>query len=146
MIDNTPSPTPEEASLARQAALNARKEEQRATISPEEQARLDVIESVSRQLEAAQIPFLLFADSVSLDESTKRSCWWQFNKMGYESVWTEMVSNAQDRMRALLQTTVAHMSRTVTGYLVWMPEGNKPPVGGATKGEWSWYKPREEKE
>ena len=137
MIDNTIPPTPEEVYRERQAKMNAAKEEQRAKLSPEEAQRLTVIESVSSQLEAAGIPFLLMADSTTPDRALDRSCWWQFNKMGYEADFDLMAENSRDRIFTLLKSVLTHMSRAITGGLLWI--GSKgQPIGGANEGEWYW--------
>lgn len=137
MIDNTSPTTPEEAFKARQAALNASRSDRRAQLSPEEAARLAIIEDASGQLERAGIPFLLFADSTTPEESLTRTCWWQFNKMGYEADWSIMVQNAQPRVQHLLTTSMRHLSRAIKGALVWFDE-NKRALGGANEGEWTW--------
>ncbi len=73
----------EAASADRQREMNERRAERKATLSPSELARLDVIEECSAKLEAAGVPFLLMGASNDPHPDHGYSSWWQFNKMDY---------------------------------------------------------------
>ncbi len=126
-------PANEEHAAARQAELNRLKEERRATLSPAEQDRLSIIEEVSERLVEAKIPFLLYADSVPFEESLERGCFWQFNKMGYEETFEEVMTNAQPRLHQLTIATLRDLSRRCHGTFIWLTPEGKPHMA-ATAG------------
>ncbi len=117
-----------EHSEASQQAMTDRKAAQRAQMPSEERSRLDTIEDAVRQLEQARIPFLLFADSTPFEDSLKRGCFWQFNKIGYEENWDDMVRNAQGRMQHLLETQLKTLSRMAHGTFVWYTPDDKAAI------------------
>ncbi len=63
---------------AYQASVDTMRAEAVASMTPEEQARMKVMESVSRQLEEAKIPFALWANPL-----TDRVRFWRFNRLDY---------------------------------------------------------------
>lgn len=71
---------------AAQEEINAKGAAMRASMSPAELARLDVIEECSAKLEAAKVPFQLWAAS-DIGDPAKGFCngWWCFHKMSYAS-------------------------------------------------------------
>ncbi len=144
MTDNDHDPRADaEIARQRQAALDAAKEERRATLCPAEAARLATIEDVSTRLERAGIPFLLFADSTPPDDALERCCWWQFNKVGYEPDYDEMRKNAQRRIGSLVETGISHLPKAIQGALVWVTT-DWQPIWIAKEGEVRRAKPSEE--
>ena len=78
-------PLHEEYIEAEQARIDAHRQEMKAKMTPTEQARLEVIEECSAKLEAAQVPFQLWAATDDGKEGRgERINWWCFHKLSYE--------------------------------------------------------------
>lgn len=118
---------------ARQMEINAERAAAKAKMTPTEVARLEVIEECSAKLEAAEVPFQLWAAS-SDGEPGKgfRSGWWCFHKMTYASreqfeaytdrefeSWMSMLSQllTHQTTRGAI-TIVVHNSKTGKAYSV----------------------------
>ena len=85
-------PNKEDYIEAVQADVNAARQKAKAQMSPTEVARLEVIEECAAKLEAAQVPFQLWA--ASIDQPSCEECgervgarnhWWYFHKLSYVS-------------------------------------------------------------
>jgi len=68
-----------------QEDLNRTRAELKTKMSDEERVRLEVIEECSAKLEAAGVPFLLWAASHVPDDDGRVPGFWQFNKLAYGS-------------------------------------------------------------
>lgn len=71
---------------AAQADINAKRQAMKAAMTSTEVARLEVIEECSAKLEAAGVPFQLWAasDDGKEDDGTRKG-WWCFHKLSYAS-------------------------------------------------------------
>lgn len=66
--------------LEQQIKVNAQRAEMKAKMTPTEVARLEVIEECSAKLEAAEVPFQLWASSA---DDVKARGWWCFHRLSY---------------------------------------------------------------
>lgn len=78
-------PLNEEHVDARQADIDAQRQEIKSKMTPTERARLEVIEECAAKLEAAQVPFQLWAASEDgkSDDDGSRKFWICFHKLSY---------------------------------------------------------------
>jgi len=99
--------------MARQATINAERAALKATMSPTEVARLEVIEECSAKLEAAGVPFQLWAAHGDGEEGNgSRPFWWCFHKLSYTPL--ENVAAYSDRVfeawRSLISRLLTHQT------------------------------------
>lgn len=78
-------PWNEEHVAAQQADIDAQRQEMKAKMTPTERARLEVIEECAAKLEAAEVPFQLWASSEDgkSDNNGSRKFWICFHKLSY---------------------------------------------------------------
>ncbi len=106
--DTNTVPPVNEHMEAYQAQVNEQRAEKVASLSPEEQARMGVIESVSSQLEKAGIPFVVWASPMTND---KTPVFWRFNRLEYLPDDTPFPTRSDLMMRILfwrLAPTIAN--------------------------------------
>lgn len=106
---------------ARQAEINLRREERKASMDPAERLRLEVIEECSAKLEAAGVPFQLWAASDAGDEKGRHT-WWCFHKHAYGSMenmdaYTDRVFESwQSLIMQLLNHQTVHANIQIAVY------------------------------
>ncbi len=132
---NSPShlPNTREYLEAHQEELNRLKAESKTMLTPEQRAQLDIIERVAGELEAAGIPFALFA-------SDGRPSFWQFNKVLFGNE-EPMDSIPQRRMNSLLSNMlgfVSHVARELT--IICCKRADGEPIGAWIQGQWVPHK------
>lgn len=99
-----------------QEEVSALKAKTRTDMSPEDVARLDVIEECSAKLEAARIPFLLWGsvDPEGLTEFGPRG-FWQFNRLAYpkdgEDKYEAIVTRGNEAGQVIFKTEIRHLSK-----------------------------------
>lgn len=106
-------PNREEYVEAVQADVDAARQAAKAKMSPTEVARLEVIEECSAKLEAAQVPFQLWASSLDgKPDKGDRDFWYCFHKLSYESKENMQVYNDRifEAWQSLLPYLLTHQT------------------------------------
>lgn len=109
---------------ALQAETDARRAEAKSKMTPTEITRLEVIEECSSKLEAAGVPFQLWAASADGEEGNgaRNGGWWCFHKMSYVSnedleVYGDRVFEAwQSLLPKLLNSQTTYGNVTIVVY------------------------------
>lgn len=111
---------------AYQNAVNIRREEATASFLPEEVSRMRVLESVSKQLEDAKIPFALWGNPLNRETGVS---FWRFNRLDYLPEDTSFKDRADEMMRILfwrLAPTIAEWTNAgVVKYSAFYDENRK---------------------
>ena len=137
-------PPNEEHFEARQAEVDQRRAEDKAKMSPTEVARLNAIEECSAKLEAAGVPFQLWAASADGEpDRGERSGWWCFHKLSYASkanmdTYTDRVFEAQ---RSLLAQLLNHQTLGAAITLMVYNSKTGHPVSVHSRGEHQFLPP-----
>lgn len=117
------------ASLESQRILNEKREKYKAEMSPSQLARLMVIEECSAKLEAAGVPFALFAASNDPRPEDGYCDWWQFNKMDYsgeDKSFTERTHRSADGVVSLTPMVLSYVTRVLRGSFVYYDSQQRP--------------------
>lgn len=131
MIEKPRIPANEEHVEAVQAETNAKRAAMKETMSPEDRARLEVIEECVAKLEAAKVPFVLWAASdITPPEGYPQGwCgWWQFNKLVYDCPFDNIHERSFYANQSLYGHVLSYHSRLLYGPVIAYDEHKQPRI------------------